>query len=62
MQTPYRKTFARLLGFLRPYRVSLVLSVLLAAGSQAAQIAFYQVVGSVIDKAIKPNDRRELWS
>ena len=61
MQTPYRKTFARLLGFLRPYRVSLILSVLLAAGSQAAQIAFYQVVGSVIDKAIKPNDRHELW-
>jgi ATP-binding cassette subfamily B protein len=61
VQTPYRKTFARLLGFLRPYRVSLILSVLLAAGSQAAQIAFYQVVGSVIDKAIQPKDRHELW-
>ena len=61
MQTPYRKTFARLLGFLRPYRVSLIASVVLAAGSQAAQIAFYQVVGSVIDKAIQPKDRHELW-
>jgi ATP-binding cassette subfamily B protein len=61
VQTPYRKTFARLLGFLRPYRVSLIASVVLAAGSQAAQIAFYQVVGSVIDKAIQPKDRHELW-
>ena len=38
--SPYRRTFVRLLGFLKPYRVSLVVSILLAVGSQAAQIAW----------------------
>ena len=61
METPYRKTFARLLGFLRPYRVSLIVSIVLAAGSQVAQIVFYTLVGTVIDQAIKPKDRQELW-
>ena len=32
---PYRRTFARLLSFLRPYRRGLVISVVLAIGSQA---------------------------
>ena len=36
MGTPYRRTFARLLGFLRPYRRGLIVSILLAVGSQAA--------------------------
>jgi ATP-binding cassette subfamily B protein len=58
---PYRRTFARLLGFLRPYKVSLVVSVFLAVGSQAAQIALYAVTGRVIDDAIRPHDRAELW-
>ena len=35
----YSQTFARLLGFLRPYRLSLVVSIILAVGSQAAAIA-----------------------
>ena len=35
---PYRQTFFRLLGFLRPYRVSLIVSITLAVGSQAAAI------------------------
>jgi ABC-type multidrug transport system fused ATPase/permease subunit len=58
---PYRRTFARLLGFLRPYKVSLVVSIFLAVGSQAAQIALYAVTGRVIDDAIRPHDRGQLW-
>jgi ABC-type multidrug transport system fused ATPase/permease subunit len=58
---PYRRTFARLLGFLRPYKVSLVVSILLAVGSQAAQIALYAVTGRVIDDAIRPHDHEKLW-
>jgi ABC-type multidrug transport system fused ATPase/permease subunit len=58
---PYRRTFARLLGFLRPYKASLIVSIFLAVGSQAAQIALYTVTGEVIDKAIAPHDQEELW-
>jgi ABC-type multidrug transport system fused ATPase/permease subunit len=58
---PYRRTFARLLGFLRPYTASLIVSIFLAVGSQAAQIALYTVTGEVIDKAIGAHDRHELW-
>jgi ATP-binding cassette subfamily B protein len=57
----YRRTFARLLGFLRPYKVSLIVSIFLAAGSQASQIALYAVTGRVIDDAIQPHDEQELW-
>jgi ABC-type multidrug transport system fused ATPase/permease subunit len=58
---PYRRTFARLLGFLRPYKASLIVSIFLAVGSQAAQIALYTVTGEVIDKAIGAHDQHELW-
>jgi ABC-type multidrug transport system fused ATPase/permease subunit len=61
VRPPYRRTFARLLGFLRPYKVSLIVSIVLAVGSQAAQIALYAVTGRVIDDAIRPHDRGELW-
>jgi ABC-type multidrug transport system fused ATPase/permease subunit len=57
----YRRTFWRLLGFLRPYRWSLSLSVVLAVGSQAAQIALLLVTGGLIDKAVAPRDRETLW-
>jgi ABC-type multidrug transport system fused ATPase/permease subunit len=57
---PYRRTFARLLGFLRPYKLSLIVSIVLACGSQAAQIAIVWVVGGVINKAIVPHDRGQL--
>jgi ATP-binding cassette, subfamily B, bacterial len=57
---PYRQTFFRLLGFLKPYRVSLIVSIVLACGSQAAQIALVWVVGGVIDKAIRPGDADKL--
>ncbi len=59
---PYRRTFARLLGFLRPYRVGLAVSVVLAVGSQAAQIALIWVTGrGVIDGALLHHDSHRLW-
>ena len=57
---PYRTTFFRLLGFLRPYKLSLVVSIVLACGSQAAQIALVWIVGGVINKAIVPHDQQAL--
>ena len=56
----YRTTFVRLLGFLKPYKLSLVVSIVLACGSQAAQIALVWVVGGVINKAIVPHDQQKL--
>jgi ABC-type multidrug transport system fused ATPase/permease subunit len=62
-QTPlYRDTFARLIGFLKPYRWSLAISIVLAVGSQAASIGLVLVTGSVIDRAIIPERRDELWT
>jgi ABC-type multidrug transport system fused ATPase/permease subunit len=59
---PYRTTFFRLLGFLRPYRTGLIVSILLAVGSQAAGIALIWVTGrDVIDKALVQRDTHALW-
>ncbi|HEX5582154.1 ABC transporter ATP-binding protein [Gaiella sp.] len=59
---PYRRTFARLLSFLRPYKRGLAISIVLAIGSQAAQIALVWVTGrNVIDGALLPHDSRLLW-
>jgi len=60
-ETPYRVTFARLLGFLRPYKLSLIVSIVLAVGSQGAQIAVVWVTKNVIDEAIAPHDAGKLW-
>jgi ABC-type multidrug transport system fused ATPase/permease subunit len=61
-ETPaYRHTFARLLGFLRPYKVSLVVSIVLAVASQGAQIALIWVTKHVIDSALRPHDAHKLW-
>ena len=46
---PYRRTFVRLLGFLRPYKRSLIVSTLLAVGSQAAAIGIVVLVQQAID-------------
>ena len=46
---PYRRTFVRLLGFLRPYRWSLLVSTILAVLSQAAAITIVLLVGEAID-------------
>ena len=60
-QVRYRTTFWRLLGFLKPYRGSLVVSILLAVGSQGAAIALIAITGHVVDRAIRPRDPHELW-
>jgi ATP-binding cassette subfamily B protein len=57
---PYRRTFARLLAFLKPYQVSLAISIVLAVGYQAAQIAVIRITGKVVDSAIRPHDARML--
>ena len=58
----YRSTFARLLGFLRPYRTGLIVSIVLAVGSQAAQIALIWVTGrGVIDGALIHRSTHRLW-
>jgi ABC-type multidrug transport system fused ATPase/permease subunit len=58
---PYRRTFVRLLGFLRPYKVSLIVSIFLAVASQGAQIALIWVTKHVIDGAIRPHNVHKLW-
>jgi ABC-type multidrug transport system fused ATPase/permease subunit len=58
---PYRRTFVRLLGFLRPYKISLLVSIVLAVGSQVAQIALIWVTKHVIDSALRPHDSHKLW-
>jgi ABC-type multidrug transport system fused ATPase/permease subunit len=64
-QTPTRRknrrTFFRLVGFLKPYRVGLVLSVVLAVGAQAAQIAIILLSGAAIG-AIKNGHHQQLWT
>jgi ABC-type multidrug transport system fused ATPase/permease subunit len=54
-----RRTFVRLLGFLRPYKVSLAVSVLLAFASQAGSLTFPWLTGSVVD-AVKSGERHRL--
>jgi ABC-type multidrug transport system fused ATPase/permease subunit len=54
------QTFARLLGFLRPYRLSLAVSTVLAVAAQAIQIAVLLLSGAAIG-AIRAGHRRELW-
>jgi ABC-type multidrug transport system fused ATPase/permease subunit len=59
---PYRRTFSRLLSFLKPYRQGLAFSIVLAVGSQAAQIALIWVTGrDVIDRALLDHDSHRLW-
>jgi ATP-binding cassette subfamily B protein len=60
VRPPYRDTFARLLGFLKPYKVSLWISIILAVGSQAAAIALVWLTKHVIDTALRPRDTHAL--
>jgi ABC-type multidrug transport system fused ATPase/permease subunit len=62
-ETPrYRRTFFRLLGFLRPYKVSLAISTVFAIGYQGSQIALVWLTKNVIDDALSPHDSRKLWA
>jgi ABC-type multidrug transport system fused ATPase/permease subunit len=58
---PYRRTFVRLLGFLRPYRWSLAVSVVLAVGSQAAAVTIAFLTGDALGQVIDGDDRSRLW-
>jgi ATP-binding cassette subfamily B protein len=53
--------FGRLLGFLRPYRWSLALSVVLALGSQAAAVVMAFLTGDALQSAVRGHDRNQLW-
>ena len=55
-------TSRRLLGFLRPYRTQVIVSVLLAIGSQAAILTVPYLTGQVINVTQEPaHDRRALY-
>jgi ABC-type multidrug transport system fused ATPase/permease subunit len=58
---PYRRTFIRLLRFLRPYRWSLLVSILLAVASQAAAVATAFLVGVALEQAVTRGERSDLW-
>jgi ABC-type multidrug transport system fused ATPase/permease subunit len=57
---PYRTTFRRLLGFLRPYKWSLVVSSVLAVLSQACQFAGAYLTGAGLAHAVNGEDRHAL--
>jgi len=57
---PYRRTFVRLLGFLRPYKWSLWISVLLAVLSQAGQFGAAALTSSGLSNAVHGHDRHAL--
>ncbi len=57
----YRRTFVRLLGFLRPYKWSLGVSVVLAVGSQAAAVVMAFLTGNALGHVIESDDRERLW-
>jgi ABC-type multidrug transport system fused ATPase/permease subunit len=55
----YRTTFVRLIGFLRPYKLSMAISIVLAVGSQATGIVATFLAGSVAD-ALHHHERHRL--
>jgi ABC-type multidrug transport system fused ATPase/permease subunit len=57
---PYRSTFRRLLGFLRPYKWSLTVSSVLAVLSQACQFAGAYLTGAGLAHAVNGEDRHAL--
>jgi ABC-type multidrug transport system fused ATPase/permease subunit len=58
---PYRQTFIRLLGFLKPYKWSLLVSIVLAVGSQAAAIGIAYLTGTALGKALTAPTARQLY-
>src|SRR5437899_4239387 len=57
---PYRRTFVRLLGFLRPYKWSLAVSIVLAVLSQAGQFGAAFLTGAGLGKAVSGHDKASL--
>jgi ABC-type multidrug transport system fused ATPase/permease subunit len=56
----YRETLVRLLGFLRPWRWTLRISVVLAVLSQAAQFVTAYLTGTAVAHAVHGHDRHAL--
>ncbi len=54
------RVFWRLLGFLRPYRVALAVSVVLAVAAQAAGLTIPWLTGKVIDDVLPGGDEGQL--
>jgi ABC-type multidrug transport system fused ATPase/permease subunit len=59
---PYRQTFVRLLGFLKPYKWSLIVSIFLAVGAQAGAMGIAYLTGTGLEKAITATSRHDLWT
>ncbi len=59
---PYRQTFVRLLGFLKPYKWSLAVSIVLAVASQGAAIVIAYLTATGLDQAIDAESRRALYT
>jgi ABC-type multidrug transport system fused ATPase/permease subunit len=57
---PYRRTFGRLLTFLRPYKWSLGVSIGLAVISQAAQFASAFLTGAGLGNAVEQHNKQAL--
>ena len=58
---PYRQTFIRLLGFLKPYKWSLLVSILLAVGSQAAAMGIAWLTGAGLEEALDAPTANQLY-
>ena len=59
---PYRQTFVRLLGFLKPYKWSLLVSIVLAVASQGAAIVIAYFTATGLEQAIDAESRRALYT
>jgi ABC-type multidrug transport system fused ATPase/permease subunit len=59
---PYRETFVRLLGFLKPYKWSLIVSIVLAVGSQAAAMGIAYLTATGLQQALTAKSRHALFT
>ena len=59
---PNVRTFVRLLGFLRPYRWSLAVSIVLAVGSQLAAVAIAFLTGDALQRTVDSESTDQLWA
>jgi ABC-type multidrug transport system fused ATPase/permease subunit len=59
---PYLRTFVRLLGFLRPYKWSLGVSIVLAVASQGAAVTIAFLTGDALESAVDAQSRSQLWT
>ena len=55
-------TFRRLLGFLGPYRGQVIITAVLAAGTQAAGLLIPYLTGRVIDAAQAGDSRSQIYT